>query len=233
MARRRVLVIEDDPAIRRVVVDALDLDGFVPLEAGTYAEGLRAAINAPCHCLLLDLVLPGGDGLELLSQVRLARPTLPVIILTARGAEEDRVAGLRLGADDYVVKPFGIRELMARVHAVLRRSAERPADCRQVRFAGGVADLDRRQLCFEDGARVELAGKEAEVLAYLARSAGRAVGRDELLERVWRLPAHRVHTRTVDMTIARLREKLRDGGKQPRVILTVRGKGYAFRGEAA
>src|SRR3990172_6782652 len=117
MARRRVLVVEDDPAIRRVIVDALSIDGFETLEAGTWAEGLRAATGAACDCLLLDLVLPGGDGLAILAEARVARPTLPILIMTARGDEDDRVEGLRLGADDYVVKPFGIKELLARGRA--------------------------------------------------------------------------------------------------------------------
>ena len=231
MARRRVLVVEDDPAIRRVIVDALSIDGFETLEAGTWAEGLRAATGAACDCLLLDLVLPGGDGLAILAEARVARPTLPILIMTARGDEDDRVEGLRLGADDYVVKPFGIKELLARVHAVLRRSAERPADLVEVAIPGGVADLARGELRFTDGGRVELTEKEAEVLGYLARRGGRTVARDELLERVWRLPAHRVHTRTVDMTVARLREKLRDEGGA--VIVTVRGKGYLLHGPGA
>src|SRR5262245_30616222 len=117
MGRRRVLVVEDDPAIRQVVVDALELEGYQPLEAGAFAPGLAAATRETLDLVLLDLVLPGGDGLHLLAELRIARPTLPVIILTARGEEDDRVEGLRLGADDYVVKPFGVKELLARVEA--------------------------------------------------------------------------------------------------------------------
>ena len=230
MAGRRVLVIEDDPAIRRAVVDALAYDGYQPTQAGTCAEGKEAALRFPCDLVLLDLVLPGGDGLDLLRDLRLGKPTLPVIILTARGEEQDRVKGLRLGADDYVVKPFGVSELLARVAAVLRRSAERPSDVAEVRFAGGLADLARHEVVLDGGERRALSEKEAELLAYLAR-AGRVVSRAELLERVWRLPAHLNHTRTMDMAVARLREKLGDDGAEPRVVLTVRGKGYLFQGE--
>jgi DNA-binding response OmpR family regulator len=228
MARRRILVIEDDPAIRQVVVDALELEGYQPLEAGSFPDGLAAATRQDLDLLLLDLVLPGGDGLALLAELRLARPTLPVIILTARGEEDDRVEGLRLGADDYVVKPFGVKELLARVEAVLRRSAERPSDIDEVAIPSGTASLARAEIRFDDGERVELSAKEAEVLGYLARRRGRVVSRSELLERVWRLPAHRVNTRTIDMLMARLREKLRDDADPPRVIVTVRGKGYLF-----
>ena len=227
MARRRILVVEDDPAIRQVVVDALEIEGYQPLEAGTFADGLASATRETLDCLLLDLVLPGGDGLTLLAEIRIARPTLPVIILTARGEEDDRVEGLRLGADDYVVKPFGVKELLARVEAVLRRSAERPSDLEEVAFPGGRVDLARREIVHDDGTRVELSEKEGEVLGYLARRRGRVVSRGELLERVWRLPAHRVNTRTIDMLMARLREKLRDA--QGEVIGTVRGKGYLVR----
>jgi DNA-binding response OmpR family regulator len=233
MARRRVLVVEDDPAIRRAVVDSLGFEGYEAAEEGTFAGGRDAALRYPCDLLLLDLVLPGGDGLALLADVRLARPSLPVIILTARGEEEDRVKGLRLGADDYVVKPFGVSELLARVAAVLRRSAERPADLVEVRFGGGTADLARGEVHLDRGETRALSGKEGELLAYLARRAGRVVSRAELLERVWRLPAHLNHTRTMDMTVARLREKLGDDGAEPRIVLTVRGKGYLFQGEGS
>jgi len=231
MASRRVLVIEDDPAIRRAVVDALSYEGYQPSQAGTFAEGSEAALRFPCDLVLLDLVLPGGDGLELLRDLRLGKPTLPVIILTARGEEQDRVKGLRLGADDYVVKPFGVGELLARVAAVLRRSAERPSDVGEVRFGGGVADLARSEIRLDGGETRALSEKEAELLAYLARRSGRVVSRAELLERVWRLPAHLNHTRTMDMTVVRLREKLGDDAAEPRVVLTVRGKGYLFQGE--
>jgi len=128
MKRARILVIEDDGAIRRGIVDALEFEGYTTHEAGEGTEGLRMAVQVDCDLILLDLVLPGADGLQILKEVRSARPALPVIILTARGDEEDRVRGLRLGADDYVVKPFSVKELLARVDAVLRRSPERPSD---------------------------------------------------------------------------------------------------------
>jgi len=231
MPRRRVLVVEDDPAIRRAVVDALRFEGYEPIEEATFAGGRDAALRASVDLVLLDLVLPGGDGLALLADVRLAQPTLPIIILTARGDEADRIAGLRLGADDYLVKPFGIGELLARVAAVLRRSAERPLAVDRIDFAGGAVDLARGQVLLAGGAARALSEKETEVLAYLAR-AGRVVSRAELLERVWKLPPHAVSTRTIDMTIMRLREKLGDEGAEPRVVLTVRGKGYLFQGRS-
>jgi DNA-binding response OmpR family regulator len=228
MARRKVLVIEDDAAIRQGILDALAFDGYETLWAGTFDDGLRMAREVGHDLLLLDLVLPGGDGLDLLGEVRMARPTLPVIIMTARGAEDDRVSGLRLGADDYVVKPFSVKELLARVEAVLRRSAERPSDVSEVAFSGGRADLERAELRFDDGARMELSEREIALLRYLAKNSRRAVSRDELLTQVWRLPPNQVRTRTIDMHVARLREKLRDDGEDPKIIRTVRGKGYLF-----
>lgn len=229
MAKRRILVVEDDPAVREGIVDMLAFEGFETYEAGTYEDAVRMGVQVDCQLVLLDLVLPGGDGLDVLAEIRLARPTLPVIVLTARGQEDDRVNGLKLGADDYVVKPFSIKELMARVEAVLRRSAERPSDVDEVRLGSCVASLSTAKLLFDDGARVDLSEKEIALLRYLALNAGRVISRDELLSRVWRLPANGVRTRTVDMHVARLREKLRD--KDAAVIATVRGKGYLFKSE--
>ena len=221
---QRVLVIEDDGPIRRGLVDALRFERFAVIEATDGPRGLEVALTADCDLVLLDLLLPRRDGLEVLREVRRLRPTLPVIILTSRGDESDRVKGLRLGADDYVVKPFSVAELLARIRAVLRRSPARPRDVATVEFAGGRADFERREICFDDGRRDDLTELEADLLRYLAMHAGRAVDRRELLRCVWRIEAQA--TRTVDMQIARLRAKLRDDGAQPRVLVTVRGKGY-------
>jgi DNA-binding response OmpR family regulator len=229
--KKRILVIEDDPAIRQGVTDALEFEGYATLSAARGDEGLEQAVRAEVDLVLLDLVLPGKDGLDVLRDLRPARPALPVIILTARGDEADRVKGLRLGADDYVVKPFGVKELLARVQAVLRRTAERPSDIREVKFVGGSADLERREARLAGGGRAELTEREAELLRYLAANAGRAVSRDELLERVWRTDPAGLETRTVDMQVARLREKLRDDPDDPKVLLTVRGKGYMLAAE--
>jgi DNA-binding response OmpR family regulator len=230
-----VLTIEDDPAIRRGIVDALRFAGYSPLEAANGNEGLRLATTRDYDLLLLDLVLPGRDGLEILHEVRRVRPTQPVIILTARGAEGDRVAGLSLGADDYVVKPFSVKELLARVEAVLRRSPERPQSMQAIDVPQGTVNLARAEVRFADGGRIELSEKEVELLRYLAANAGRIITRDELLLRVWQLAPRGISTRTIDMHVARLREKLRDDPQQPQTILTVRGKGYMFahRGPAS
>jgi DNA-binding response OmpR family regulator len=227
MDKQRILVVEDDPAIRRGVVHSLRFNGYDVAEAADEAAGRAAAAEA-FDLLLLDLNLPGGDGLEILRAVRERSATVPVIILTARGDEGDRVKGLKLGADDYVVKPFGALELLARIEAVLRRSPSRPADALLIPVPGGVLDLGKRELRFEDGGRAALSEREAELLAFLARNAGRAISRDEILAQVWRLNPDAVETRTVDMHITRLRAKLRDDAAEPRIILTLRGRGYAF-----
>ena len=229
MEKKQILVIEDDPAIRRGIVDALQFEGYATFEAEDGNAGLDMAVKVGYDLLLLDLLLPGCDGLDILREVRATRPTLPVIILTARGKEADRVQGLRLGADDYVVKPFSVKELLARVGAVLRRSPERPSDVSGFRIPGGRVDFSRCEVCFDDGQRCKLSEREMELLRYLACNRERAISRQEILSRVWRIdPESIFETRTIDMHIARLRQKLRDDPSCPRVILTVRRKGYMF-----
>jgi len=223
-----ILTIEDDPAIRQGIVDSLDFHGYNVLESGDGESGLELATSREYDLLLLDLALPKVTGLEILQKLRELRPTQPVIVLTAKGDEDDRVAGLKMGADDYVVKPFSVKELLARMEAVLRRSAERPSDVELTQIPGGVADFQRRELRFEDGERVELSEKEADLLCYLIRNRGRAISRDELLSSVWRLNPKGISTRTIDMHVARLREKLRDQNGQHEILITVRGKGYMF-----
>ncbi|MBI1367179.1 MAG: response regulator [Planctomycetes bacterium] len=227
----RILVIEDDSAIRRGIVDALSFDGYAVLESGDGESGLRMAIESECDLLLLDLILPGKRGLEVLGEVRRVRPTLPVIIITALGEEADRIRGLKLGADDYVVKPFSVKELLARVGAVLRRSPGRSAALTRIGLRDGHVNLSRMEICFDDGGRCELSEREMELLRYLAQNAGRAIAREEILAHVWRMDPKGVTTRTIDMHITRLREKLRDDSADPHVIRTVRGRGYMFGAE--
>lgn len=229
---RTVLVIEDDHAIRRGLLDALRADGYALFDAADGEAGLKAALQVECDLILLDLALPKMPGLEILKEVRRVRPTLPVIILTAMGGEKDRVAGLKLGADDYVVKPFSVSELLARVEAVMRRSAERPQDVAEIAFPAGTIDLERCEVRYGDGGRAELSERERELIRYLASNPGRAISRDEILARVWRLDPRGLSTRTIDMHVARLREKLRDDAEAPAFLLTVRGKGYMLGGTA-
>lgn len=230
-----VLVIEDDPAIAEGLVDALGFDGHRVLRAADAPTGTDSALRSRCDLVLLDLMLPGGDGFTVLAEIRRLKPSLPVIIITARGREADRVRGLRMGADDYVVKPFSVRELLARVQAVLRRCPSpepSAADLLSIPILGGTIDLARREVSFEDGTREELSDREQALLAHLARHAQRAVSRDELLREVWKVSPARGKTRTVDMHVARLRDKLRDT-TPPQIILTVRGKGYMLGREGS
>ena len=227
-----ILTVEDDAAIRRGVVDAVRFAGHEAIEAADFVSGCEAALRREYDLLLLDLVLPGGSGLELLKRLRLSRPLTPVIILSAKGEEADRVRGLRGGADDYVVKPFGLQELLARVEAVLRRSPARPLDVPRLSFTSGTVDLQRGETIFADGRRESLTEREVSLLRYLATNRTRAVSRDELLENVWQIDAANVSTRVIDMTISRLREKL--AGLQPTadpVLQTVHGRGYMLRAE--
>ena len=232
-----ILVVEDDPSIRRGLVDALKYAGYSVLEWPQATGAARYALDSNVDLVLLDVILPNKglsenyDGFSILAELRDARPTLPVIMVTARGAEKDRVRGLTHGADDYVIKPFSALELLARVEAVLRRSPARPAtvselhnNCRTIRLA-------RREVALADGSLRELTERETAILNYLAAHRGRAVDRMELLQNIWGLNPNGIETRTVDMHIARLRERIGDdaaddaGGDSP-MIVTVRGKGY-------
>lgn len=222
MTARVILVIEDDLSIRRGMVAALRHSSYEVREAGDGVTGSEMAVAGGLDLVLLDLVLPLRDGLDVLRRIRREDPALPVIVVTACGAEDERVRGLELGADDYVVKPFSARELLARVEAVLRRSPDRPQPIRHLQLAAGEVDLDRGEVRLGDGHCEELSKLEVDVLRYLAKSRDRIVSRDELLLRVWQQKPHLIATRSVDMTIARLRKKL--GGGE--ALVTVRGKGY-------
>ncbi|MGD1916126.1 MAG: response regulator transcription factor [Phycisphaerales bacterium] len=233
MARARVLIVEDDAGVRTAVAEALDAFGYDSADAQDGRAGLERALGEAFDLVLLDVRMPHMDGHEVMAELRRARPGLPVIFLTARGESEERVRGLRGGADDYVVKPFGADELIARIEAVLRRSPERPAAVKEVRLDGLVINLARREVQRDGQAPHQITEKEAALLGYLAASPGRAISRDELLSRVWGLDPRGVRTRTVDMAVARLREQLGDDPADPRVIVTVRGKGYMLSGLAA
>jgi DNA-binding response OmpR family regulator len=219
-----ILVVEDDDAVRQGVVDALTFSGYEVIAAADGREGMERALRSSYQLMLLDLVMPYHSGFEVLEALRKERPGQPVIILSARGEEGDRVKGLTMGADDYVVKPFSVRELLARVDAVLRRSSEREVGKEQFVFTDGKVDFSRREVSLDDGGRHELSERESDLLKYLVSNPGRAVAREELLLRVWRIDPKNIETRTIDMHVAHLREKLGSDGQS--VVLTVRGKGY-------
>lgn len=209
-------------------MDVLSLAGYEPVEAADGAAGLTEARRAGVDLVLLDLALPKLDGLDVLSGIRQTHPTLPVIILTARGSENDRVRGLKEGADDYVVKPFSARELLARVEAVLRRSPDRPAPLVRLHHGAVMVDCARREVRSPAGETTALSDMEADILYRLAAHRDRAVSREELLGAVWGIRDGQVETRAIDMHITRLRNKLAAAGGADGAewISTVRGKGY-------
>lgn len=218
-----ILVVEDDAPIRRGVVDALTYAGFRAVEAGDGPAALRALDGERVDLVLLDVMLPKGmNGFEILRTIRSRSATLPVIMLTARGGENDRVEGLSDGADDYVVKPFSARELLARVDAVLRRSPQRAGDASGLRCGDLDVNFARREVRSAGGVAQELSTRETAILEYLASHRERAIHRDELLRAAWGLDPRGLETRTVDMQMARLRDKL----APHEVIGTVRGLGY-------
>ncbi|MGL6073119.1 MAG: response regulator transcription factor [Fimbriiglobus sp.] len=228
MPRSRIVVIEDEPAIRRGLVDALRLTGYDVAEAADGMLGLREAQAGGIDLVLLDLMLPKKDGLQVLADLRQSHPDRPVIILTARGSEDDRVRGLKMGADDYIVKPFSAKELIARVEAVLRRTTKKPEVLNHVKIGRGEVDLSRREVRWSETERTDLSETEAAILSFLLANRERAVSREELLGRVWGIGTAGLETRAVDMHIARLRSKLKDpdGSERPEAIVTVRAHGY-------
>lgn len=225
MHRYRILVVEDDHAIRNGMADALTVSGYDVLTAADGYEAMTVIHAEDYDLAMLDVVLPGVSGFDLLRRIREDRPTVPILMLTAKGAESDRVKGLKLGADDYVVKPFSLLEVLARIEAVLRRSPERPRMLDKVRLPEGCLDFVNRVLIFEAG-QVELTTKEFDLARHLATNAGRIITREEILTRVWKMDPRLVETRSIDTTIARLREKM--GSRNAAVIRTLRGHGYIW-----
>jgi DNA-binding response OmpR family regulator len=218
-----VLVIEDEPAILEGLRDNLEFEGYRVLTAGDGEAGLKIARDQHPDVIVLDLMLPRLSGYEVCRRLRAAKITTPILILTARGEEMDRVLGLDLGADDYVTKPFSVRELAARVRALLRRTKPEHGAPAEVRFGDVRIDFERYE-AFKNGTPVDLTRKEFAVIRLLAARPGVAVTRDELLEQVWGYDA-RQSTRTVDNHIAALRAKLEAPG-EPRHLITIHGVGY-------
>ena len=223
--KHRILVVEDEPAVLRGVEDALEFHGYGVKAAPDGLAGYEAARTGDFDLIVLDLMLPELDGLEVLSRLRRDHVHTPVLILTARGQESDRVRGLELGADDYVVKPFSVRELVARVGAHLRRRATDAGVTERTRLGEVEFDFARRQV-WRNGDSVSALPKEIDLARFLIENRGRVVTRDELLLKVWEYPVAGLQTRTVDNYIMKLRQKIEPDPARPQWILTVRGKGY-------
>jgi DNA-binding response OmpR family regulator len=233
MSGQRILIIEDEPDLLRGLEINLKAEGYAVLAAARGDAGLEQALRERPDLVLLDIMLPGMSGLDVCRELRGRGYDAPIIMLTARAEEVDRVVGLEIGADDYVTKPFGIRELMARIRVRLRRSAQAGGSGFQsvsgtLRFGAVEADFSRHEVT-RHGTRVDLTGKEFEVLRFLVRHRGEIVTRDRLLEEVWGYEAYPT-TRTVDNHILRLRQKLEEDPGDPRYILSVYGEGYKFVG---
>ncbi|MEO6651426.1 MAG: response regulator transcription factor [Ilumatobacteraceae bacterium] len=222
-----VLVVDDEPTVREVVVGYLRRDGHDVQEAGDGPTALELLDSKSFDLVVLDMMLPGVNGLDILRHIR-AKGDMPVIMLTARADESDRVAGLELGADDYVVKPFSPRELAARVNGVLRRAASKPA------ARGGTLDFDglsidnRSREVWVDSALVELTPKEFDVLAHLAASPRQVFSRADLLRDVWDSSPDWQDPATVTVHVRRIRNKIEADPENPRRITTVWGVGYRF-----
>jgi DNA-binding response OmpR family regulator len=228
MTKRTILLIEDETSISEPLAAALAREGFDTVVAGTAAEGLELFGSRTPDLVLLDVMLPDGDGRDVLRRIR-ETSRAPVVMLTARGEEMDRVLGLELGADDYVTKPFSAAELAARVRAVLRRAGEAAPRGDAVLEAGDVRlDLDTHQAS-RAGDALELTVKEFDLLRVLLEHAGKVVKRDDLVHEVWD-PAWFGSTKTLDVHVSALRKKLGDDPADPRYIHTVRGVGFRFEG---
>ena len=226
----RVLVVEDDPGLRVLLSRTLRENGFRPTTVPASREMWRAMRTAQFDLILLDIMLPGVNGLDLCRTIR-TNSAVPIIMVSARGDEVDRVLGLELGADDYIAKPFSNKELLARIRAVLRRTAsgpiENPAPRETMQFNDWTVDLRRRSLTSPDGAEVTLSGAEYDLLITFLDNAQRVIGRERLLE-LSRSRLADVSDRSIDVLVSRLRRKLSDQSGGEGLILTVRGAGYMF-----
>jgi len=222
----RVLVVEDEEAIRTGLIDVLVFHGYEADSAATGPEGLEKALTGKFELILLDIMLPGMDGYEICDRIRAVDRNQPIIMLTAKTSDDEIIHGLKLGADDYVPKPFSIQQLVLRIEAVLRRSQVGQEQARMLSI--GNVEIDTENLSGLNGSEeLTFTKREIEVLSYLARNSERPVSREELLLKVWGYARGLdIETRTVDIHIAKLRRKIEADPKQPERLITVRGAGY-------
>jgi DNA-binding response OmpR family regulator len=223
-----VLVIEDDASMATALKDGFEYEGYSVAVAKDGAAGLRLATEAPPDLIILDVMLPKMSGLDVCRQLRKDGSTVPIVMLTARGQEIDKVVGLKLGADDYVTKPFGFMELMARVEAILRRASGRRAGLDAYQFADIAIDFKKGE-ARKKNRSLDLSAREFRLLQYFIEHRGEVVAREQLLDAVWDYDSAPL-TRTVDMHVAKLRKKIEDEPADPRFIVTVHRMGYKFTG---
>jgi two-component system alkaline phosphatase synthesis response regulator PhoP len=222
----KILIVEDEPDMVLGLKDNFEFEGYEVLTASDGQTGLERARTQKPDLLILDIMLPKLSGLEVCKTLRGEGFEAPIVMLTARGQEIDKVVGLELGADDYVTKPFSIRELLARVRAILRRSEGKKKRLSRYQFSDVELDFEAYR-AKKGGEALELSPREFELLRYLIERKGETVSRDRLLEDVWGYESY-PSTRTVDTHIAKLRAKIGDSGSEPRWILTIHGVGYKF-----
>ena len=226
----RVLIVEDDESMAVALKDGFEFEGYEVTLARDGATGLREARENPPDLLILDVMLPKMNGHDVCRELRSGGSRLPIIMLTARGQEIDKVVGLKLGADDYVTKPFGFLELTARAEALLRRAGGRTGTAETISFGDVVAHFDRGEI-LRGGKAVTLSARELRLLRYFVEHPGRVISREELLDAVWDYE-HAPLTRTVDMHVAKLRKKIERDPADPHHIITVHRMGYKFVGQA-
>src|SRR5215470_1394682 len=222
----KVLIVEDDQAMAVALRDGFEYEGYSVAVAKDGASGLQVASERDIDLIILDVMLPKVSGLDICKKLRNAGNAVPIILLTARGQEIDKVLGLKLGADDYVTKPFSFMELAARVEAVLRRTSKRINKLDHVRFGDVTLDFVRCDAS-KKGEKIELSPREFKLLGYFIQHSGEVVTRDQLLDAVWGYDSFPL-TRTVDTHIAKLRQKIEDDPGDPRHIITVHRAGYKF-----
>ncbi|MGI6721941.1 MAG: response regulator transcription factor [Anaerovoracaceae bacterium] len=226
---KKILIIEDEPSIRELVTYNLQANGYEPLQAEDGNMGMALIYSEKPDLILLDIMLPGKDGYDICKELRAEGNNTPIIMLTAKSEEIDKVLGLEFGADDYISKPFGVRELIARIKAVLRRYEATKGSAQQEESIIEIGDLkinfDRHEVT-EKGKPVELTLREFELLGFLAKNKGHVFTRDELLDKVWGID-YAGETRTVDVHVRYLRKKLHDNAEK--YIETIRGKGYKMK----
>ena len=224
----KVLIVEDDPAMATALKDGFTYEGYDVELARDGESGLKLALAAAPDVVVLDVMLPKMNGLDVCKRLRSEGSSLPIIMLTARGQEIDKVLGLKLGADDYLTKPFGFMELMARVEALLRRTSGGARHAEVYRFGDVVVDFKKAELK-KGGEPVEVTARELKLLEYFIAHRGEVVPRERLLDQVWEYDGAPL-TRTVDMHVAKLRKKIENDPADPRIIVTVHRMGYKFTG---
>jgi len=227
---RTLLLVEDDPTLALGLRDTLAFEGFRVLHAETGEAGLDSMARERPDCVILDLMLPGMNGYQVCEAIRAHDQRVPIIMLTARGLEADKIRGLNSGADDYVTKPFSVGELVARIRAAVRRSSQVPSLSAAVFAIGSVTVDTSAHTIVRDGDAVAISFYEAELLRLLHSRLGEPVSRDEILEKVWGTKAHQPNNRTVDNFVVKLRKKIEPSPEAPRHILTVYGYGYKLVG---